>query len=66
MDIINEASTTNSIMKLSHALCAIVDTKILCSILYSSVNTQVKSCWGPYIKWAKISVSRELNPSHIK
>ena len=66
MDILNEASTTDSITKLSHALCAIADTKILSSILYSSGNTQVKICWGPYIKWAKISVSRGLNRSHMK
>ena len=43
----NGASTINSIMNLSHALCVIDDAKVLCSILYSSPNIKIKSCWSP-------------------
>ena len=47
IEAINEASATNSIMNLSHTLFVIADAKALCSILYSSENIQIKSCWGP-------------------
>ena len=43
----NEASATNSIMNLNHTLYVIADAKLLCSILCSSGNIQIKSCWGP-------------------
>ena len=47
IEAINEASTTNSIMNLSHILFVIADAKGLCSILYSSGNIQIRYCWGP-------------------
>ena len=46
-ETINDASATNSIMSLSHTLYVIADAKALCSILHSSGNIQIKSCWGP-------------------
>ena len=67
---INEASATNSVMNLSHILFAIADAKVLCYILYSSGNIQIKNTVGvqwtnlpptSYIKLAKTSVSRGLN-----
>ena len=47
IEAINDASTTNSIMNLSHILIVIADAKALCSILYSSGNIQIRYCWGP-------------------
>lgn len=44
---INEASSTNSIMNLSHKLHVSADAKALCFILSSSGNIQIKGCWGP-------------------
>ena len=47
IEALSEASTTKSIMNLSHTLLVIADAKAaLCSILYSSGNIQIKSCWG--------------------
>ena len=55
-------------MNLSHILYFIPDAKAPCSILYSSGNIQIKSCWVTlssvkfsYIKLAKTSVSRGLS-----
>ena len=64
----NEASATNSIMNLNHTLYAIADAKALFSVLYSSGNIQIKSCWGPVdppptlssFKLGKTSVYRGL------
>ena len=42
----NKASPTNSIINLRHTFYVIVDAKVLCSILYSSGNIQIKRCWG--------------------
>ena len=47
IEAINKASTIKSIMNLSHTMYVIADAKALCSILYSFVNLQVKSCWSP-------------------
>ena len=47
IEAINEASAINYIANLSHTLHFTADTKALCSILYSSKNIQIKSCWGP-------------------
>ena len=47
IEAINETSAANSIMNLSHTLYFIPDVKALCSILYSSGNIQMKSCWCP-------------------
>ena len=33
-------------LSLSHTLYVIADAKAVCSILYSSGNIQIKSCWG--------------------
>ena len=78
-EAINEASATNSIMNLSHTLYVIADAKAICSILYSSGNIQIKSCWEQrtypppavflplsYIKLAKTSVSRGLKTLESK
>ena len=46
MKAISEASTTNSIINLSHTLYVIADAKALCSILYSCGNIQIKRCLG--------------------
>ena len=46
---INEASATNSVMNLSHILFAIADAKVLCYILYSSGNIQIKNTVG--VQW---------------
>ena len=68
MEAINEASETNSIMNLSHKLFVTAEVKALCSILYSSGNTQIKYSWGPadpplsYIKLATTSISRGSKP----
>ena len=69
IEAINEASATNSIINVSHALFVIADAKALCSFLCSSGNIQIKYFWGSadpplslsYIKLAKTSVSRGLN-----
>ena len=37
----------NSVTNLSHTLYVVDDAKAVCSILYSSGNTQIKSCWCP-------------------
>ena len=47
IEAINEASVNNSIMNLSHTLPVIADAKALSTILYSSENIQIISCWGP-------------------
>ena len=47
IEAINEGNATNSIINLSHTLYVIADVKALCSVLYSSGNIQIKSCWGP-------------------
>ena len=70
IEAINEASATNSIMNLSCTLYVIADSNKLHSILNSSRNIKIKSCWGPlvptllpslsYIKLAKPSVPRRL------
>ena len=44
---IKEANVTNPIMNLSHTLHVTADAKELSSILYSSGNIQIKSCWDP-------------------
>ena len=44
---IDEAGATNSVINFSHILYVVADAKALFSILYSSGNTQIKSCWGP-------------------
>ena len=47
IEAIKEASETNSVMNLSHKLFVTAEVKALCSILYSSGNTQIKYSWGP-------------------
>ena len=47
IETVNEANAINSIMNLIHRMYVIADAKALCSILYSSGNIQIKSCWGP-------------------
>ena len=49
IEAINKARATNSIMNLSHTLYVITDAKTYCSILHSSGNIQIKSCWGPVV-----------------
>ena len=46
IEAISKASATISIMNLSHTLYVIANAKVLYSILYSSGNIQIKSCWG--------------------
>ena len=46
IEAINKARATNSIMNLIHTLYVITDAKAYCSILHSSGNIQIKSCWG--------------------
>ena len=41
------ASAINSIMNIRHTFYVIVNAESLCSILYSSGDIQIKSCWGP-------------------
>ena len=69
----NKASVSNSIMNVNHTMYVIADAKAFCSIVYSSENVQVKSCWGPenqpnppppvlsYIKLENHSLFRGLN-----
>ena len=59
-------------MNLSHTLYFIPDAKALSSILCSSGNIQIKSCWDPvdppplsYIKLAKTPVYRGLK-EHVQ
>ena len=59
IEAVNEASAINSITNLSQTLYVVDDAKALCSILHSSGNTQIKSCWCPVdhpsviISWQK-------------
>ena len=46
IEAINDASATSSILNLNTTLYVIADTNVHCSILYSSGNIQIKSCWG--------------------